>query len=461
MEPTTSHIGVTPSRGKAGTITIEEFVSLSEKSAKTCDLCPIGTLARPEKAISLINKRDQTITKTCGALLWDTRAGRDSIDEEACTFLQPFFGAICGCSTFQPFLDADADETDDGIENNTIGNNEDCKICENPDHAFQDPYKSLRILGSDTTRITCGGLFMGAVSGAVNATVCDILSELTDICGGCGVKRASFYEDAPREDQKCIDCSGENERSIYVYKDFGRSGTTFQKAFSAPSHCEDRKHKVEKRHPNGHDKRSQKSCSKLLYPELEGCVLAPITSFEELIRIQSVIPPAKAAYTAVHKNRLTFQMEADKCYGLVGNDLTSTNGVGVEISRSGMSGRLSKGSCRVENWMEGLDFDNSARGYDTAARARRLSSRNAEIMDPCESLKAGWTNYNTGTEVPSSLWKKDQPSFCNLGPVQEVGAVWAVEADGQNYGDLRDVSTNWPLPGAVYKCCKTIYGCFV
>lgn len=241
---------------------------------------------------------------------------------------------------------------------------------------------------------------------------------------------------------KCIDCLDENESSIYIYKDFGSSGTTFQKAFSAPRHCDDRNRKYEKVPTNKHE------CGRLLHPELDGCVLAPITSFDELLRVQSVIPPGKAAYTAVRKDRLLFKMEAEECYNF--DNYQDIDGVDIGISRN----RVSAYSCSVENWMEGLAY-----GYDDTARLSE-SKNLAAIPEPCEVLKSGWTNFKTGTTVPSSLWKDGQPSYCNKGPIQEVGAVWAVEADGQNYGDLRDVSTNWPLPGAVYKCCKTIYSCF-
>jgi len=236
---------------------------------------------------------------------------------------------------------------------------------------------------------------------------------------------------------KCIDCLGDNESSIYIYKDFGKSGTTFQKAFSAPLHCLNRK-----------NKHQEEDCSRLLYPELESCVLAPITSFGDLLRVQSVIPPGKAAYTAVHKDRLIFKMEAEKCF--------DSGGIDNPSSMKKVSGVTANDNCKVENWMDGLAY-----GYGDNDKTRSYDLNNlATVQETCESLKSGWINYNSGTPVPSSLWRDGQPSYCNLGPIQEVGAVWAVEADGQNYGDLRDVSINWPLPGAVYKCCKTIYSCF-
>ena len=257
---------------------------------------------------------------------------------------------------------------------------------------------------------------------------------------------------------KCVDCSDENESSIYIYKDFGASGTSFHKAFSAPLHCDSRGSKHEKRHGTHHRKGHNGDCSRLLYPELEGCVLAPITSFDELVRIQSVIPPEKAAYTAVHKDGFALKKEAEVCYNSMKSD--DLENISFTIASNGLSGRISSENCRVENWMEGLKFGYSHHDYESVTKSTRTNNTANEVLDACELLKLGWSNYNTGTDVPHSVWKNGQPSYCNVGPAQEVGAIWAVEPDGQNYGDLRDVSTNWLLPGAAYKCCKKIYSCF-
>jgi len=419
------------------------------KNSFTCDLCPNGILDQPGKSISLVHLENDAVTKTCGALLWDTRAGRNDIDEAACVFLAPFFGAICGCSTFSPFSDkTKAKKKGRGIENKN------CKLCSNSRHVFQDPYKPIPIPGSSTTQITCGGLFLGAMSGAVTTSECDVLADVAETCGDCGVEALSFYIEPPPPEQ-CIDCSEDNESSIYMYKDFGNTGTTFQKAFSAPLHCDDRKLKQKKAHSDKQRKHSKgDDCNTLQYPELEGCVLTPITSFDELLKIQSVIPPGKAAYTAVQKDRLILNTEADKCY----ND-RDTYEVDVEVGKQRIYTPTSNRNCMVENWMKGLSYGFDDNGDDVSSNSSNLNDATA-LVEPCESLKSGWTNYKSGTNVPSTLWNNGQPSYCKLGPVQEVGAVWAVEAEGQNYGDLRDVSKNWPLPGAVYKCCKTMYSCF-
>ena len=178
--------------------TIENFVNLSEIPV-TCDLCPsTGIVSTPDKLITMIKSDNKIVSKTCGALLWDVRAGRDHIDETACSFLQPFFGAVCGCSTFTPLNDEEA-QTDTKKTTNIETNQ--CKMCENPAHAFQKPYNTLQIPGSKTTEITCGGLFSGAMKGAVSGEECEILSSLAYTCGGCGTFQSRFYEEATPEEQ--------------------------------------------------------------------------------------------------------------------------------------------------------------------------------------------------------------------------------------------------------------------
>jgi hypothetical protein len=199
--------------------TMKQFVTMAE-TVPSCDLCASdGTVAYPRKSITLVGN----VTKTCEDLLWSARQGQDVvIDASACFFLLPFFGAICGCTTFSPFF-VDTDDqvqktTNDGehiavvagdsttsttsgsiIETTSTVN---CNICDDPSHVFQEPFNSLRIPGSDKTQITCGGLFMGATSGAVSTDECEILSTLAIICGGCGVKEATFYKEEVTETSK-------------------------------------------------------------------------------------------------------------------------------------------------------------------------------------------------------------------------------------------------------------------
>jgi hypothetical protein len=193
MEPSSPSTDITLSN-------VLEGITRSSEPSVTCDLCPPhGTLAQPSKMISLINVKNQTITKSCGALLWDIRAGREDLDESACSFLQPFFGTMCGCSTFTPISDGTDEKKKDKIKIK----NKNCKICKNSRHVFQAPYESLPIPGSSTTRITCGGLFSAAMSGAVTNSACKSLTSVSKSCGGCGVQNASFYiEPSPKENVK-------------------------------------------------------------------------------------------------------------------------------------------------------------------------------------------------------------------------------------------------------------------
>ena len=192
--------------------TMKQFVTMAE-IVPSCDLCPSdGTVTYPRKSITLVS----SVIKTCEDLMWSARQGQDVvIDASACFFLQPFFGAICGCTTFSPFLV----DTDDQMQKNsndgeniavvagdstTSGNIEttstvNCNICDDSSHVFQEPFTSLRIPGSDKTQITCGGLFMGATRGAVSTDECEILSALAIICGGCGINESTFYEEEVTE----------------------------------------------------------------------------------------------------------------------------------------------------------------------------------------------------------------------------------------------------------------------
>ena len=130
--------------------TLEEFAELSKVPA-TCDLCPgSGILARPDKKISLLNVGNKTVTKSCGALLWDTRKGRNNIDEVACSFLQPFFGATCGCSTFSSLLDIKENKKADNKKGQNkkgelLNGTKNCRICNKKMQTRSNTFnKSLR-----------------------------------------------------------------------------------------------------------------------------------------------------------------------------------------------------------------------------------------------------------------------------------------------------------------------------
>lgn len=189
--PVTMATTTDPSSAPSGVPTTEQFVTQPE-TATTCDLCPstdiLGILSTPDKLITMVNMNNRTVTKTCGAYLWDARSGRDDIDAEACSFLLPFFGALCGCSTFSQPTDDDAYQIDARLEVDISKANNDCQICEDPNHVFQAPSTALPIPGSDATKITCGGLFSASMNGAVTSGDCELISTISDVCGGCGPK---------------------------------------------------------------------------------------------------------------------------------------------------------------------------------------------------------------------------------------------------------------------------------
>ena len=194
-KPTNNPTG-NPSSSPSVKSLLREAESVSSETPWTCDLCPpSGTLEHPSKLISLIKMSDKTVTKTCGALLWDARTGRNDIDESACTFLQPFFGAVCGCSTFAPFPKTDKKETDQRDYKT-------CKLCKKSGHVFQDPHKGLPIPGSATTQITCGAVFAASINGAVTHSECMALATIDEYCGGCGKTNASFYGEFPRQEEQ-------------------------------------------------------------------------------------------------------------------------------------------------------------------------------------------------------------------------------------------------------------------
>ncbi len=173
---------MTPSSSPSVSSIVREAIITESEESYVCDLCPDGSLEHPSKLMSLVSMGNQTVTKTCGALLWDARSGKNDIDESGCSFVKAFFGAICGCSTFTPFSHTDK------IEHKV------CKLCDKHDHVFQAVHKPLPIPGSNNTEITCGGVYAGAVDGAVTDSECKALATIADHCGGCGVENATFYE---------------------------------------------------------------------------------------------------------------------------------------------------------------------------------------------------------------------------------------------------------------------------
>lgn len=161
-------------------------------------------------------------------------------------------------------------------------------------------------------------------------------------------------------------------------------------------------------------------------------------TFDDLIGIQAVIPPRKAAYVAVYKDVIAQFEDAKAC-----------------------SESLLDFNCEVEKYKQNLvyGYGNNEVEYDFVQGNMDSDNSNNEIS--CPKLREDWFNYGSDDAVPSNVWKAGQPSYCYSGPIQNAAAVWPVQPNGYNYGDMRDVSAGWKLPGAVYKCCKSLQTCSV
>ena len=226
---------------------------------------------------------------------------------------------------------------------------------------------------------------------------------------------------------KCLLCDFENDSTFYLYKDFGQVGITFFEALSAPDHrteCKERGIPCDTK--------------ELLYTDLNNCYLADVTTFDDLIGIQAVIPPKKAAYIAVYKDTVAQFEDAKSC-----------------------SQSLPESNCVVENYKQNLvyGYGKNKDDEDTARISVDFDEYSEEVS--CTALKQGWLNYGSDVAIPKNIWKNGQPSYCYSGPIQNAAAVWPVQPDGKNYGDMRDVNAGWKLPGAVYKCCKSLHTCSV
>jgi hypothetical protein len=270
---------------------------------------------------------------------------------------------------------------------------------------------------------------------------------------------------------------------LYIYKDFGHAGTTFFEALTAPFEAEDCGFSSGKKGKGGMNKGGKNKsgegkggknksgegnsgkgkggegdeeggedeidCKVLVHSELENCVLTPISSFEELLTIQSIIPAHKAAYTAVYKDRFLLKEQLNEC---------KPSSMDVDMADT-VAVRAVHDNCEVENWMLALTYGKET--DEPGMGPKKLERLLPVDTTVCETLKEQWINYGTDVPVPECVWIRDQPSYCGRGPIQNIGAVWAVDPNGNNYADLRDVSANWPLPGAVYKCCKDLTACFL
>ena len=209
------------------------------------------------------------------------------------------------------------------------------------------------------------------------------------------------------------------DSTYYYYKDF-EDGVTFAEAHSAIGNEAD----------------------------LQGCVLAPIYSYEDLAEISAAIPPCKAAYTAAYKDPLRVFREARAC---VLNGLLPYNCDYEPLEKTLKNlwegaDRGSFGVCSLEEWF-GDDFT----GGETW----------------CPALKEdGWVNFGSTEEIPSSAWKDGDSSYCGEGPITNAAAAFAIDynafsEDGEPTVFLKGLNSGEYLPGAVYKCCEqNVATCF-
>jgi hypothetical protein len=208
-----------------------------------------------------------------------------------------------------------------------------------------------------------------------------------------------------------IDGSSSCASSFYYYKEF-EHGATFHQAHAAIGSAFD----------------------------LEGCVLAPVYSYDDLVEISDTIPPCKAAYTAAYKDPLEVFKEARACvlngqypyncdFEPLGDTLQSLWG-----SPEGSSSAGGFGACSLEDWF-GDDFTNG------------------DVW--CPSLRENWTNFGSSEAIPSEAWRAGDSSYCGNGPLENAAAAFATDySSGVPTAVLKALNSGEYLPGAVYKCCK-------
>lgn len=203
------------------------------------------------------------------------------------------------------------------------------------------------------------------------------------------------------------------ESTYYYYKDFD-GGVTFAEAHSAIG----------------------------AEADLEHCVLAPISSYDDLVEISAVIPPCTAAYTAAYKDPLRVFREARAC---VLNGMVPYNCDYEPLGKSLKSlwGGAESGSfavCSLEEWFE--DFTGGESW--------------------CPSLKNdGWVNFGSTDPIPSNVWRAGDSSYCSEGPIQNAAAAFATdystikpEEHKEPTVFLKALNSGEYLHGAVYKCCQ-------
>ena len=133
--------------------------SSAKDDDQSCEICPGSTITNPTKEVLLIPAIG---VQTCEALLESTT----SLDSVACAFLQPFYGAICGCPATPLFSG--------------------CDLCSSTGGPFVDSALGLDIPGSkQNVEISCDAMYEGAKFGAVSPDECSTLAQIAPFCGGC------------------------------------------------------------------------------------------------------------------------------------------------------------------------------------------------------------------------------------------------------------------------------------
>ena len=196
--------------------------------------------------------------------------------------------------------------------------------------------------------------------------------------------------------------------TYYYYKDFEDNGVTFAEAHAATGTAAD----------------------------LEGCVLAPIYSYEDLVEISDVIPPCKAAYTAAYKDPLQVFREAKECEAngnIPYNCDFTTLGDTLETLWGGADAG-SFGVCSLEDWF-GDDFTNG------------------EVW--CPALKQNWYNYGSSEAIPLNAWRAGDSNYCGEGPIHNAAAAFSTDYSTEDPSAvLKALNSGEYLHGAVYKCCQ-------
>lgn len=196
--------------------------------------------------------------------------------------------------------------------------------------------------------------------------------------------------------------------TYYYYKDFEDGGITFAEAHAATGTAAD----------------------------LEGCVLAPIYSYEDLVEISDVIPPCKAAYTAAYKDPVQVFREAKECE-LNGNIAYNCDFATLGDTLDKLWGGADAGSfgvCSLEDWF-GDDFTNG------------------EVW--CPALKQNWYNYGSSEAIPSNAWRAGDSHYCGDGPIHNAAAAFATDYSTEDpTAVLKALNSGEYLNGAVYKCCQ-------